>query len=223
MTVMHPACEMIRRSSFVEVRGEVIGVGQNSIEARGPLCSIGDICVIATRSGGEISAEVVSTGERSVRLLPLSSTAGIRPGAAVKLLPERSVLPVGDGFAGRAINAFAEPIDGAGPIADESSREIRRGVPGKLDRVVVPERQHGGLAAVGAGDLGGELDGALLVRAHGEARVAAVDALAVLGEDDLARGVHDPLHADERIHHHLIRSLVGSRSGVASTEPTVTG
>ena len=45
-----------------------------------------------------------------------------------------------------------------------------------LDRVGVAEGQHGGLAAGRRGDLHGELDGALLVRAHREAGVPAVDA-----------------------------------------------
>ena len=77
-----------------------------------------------------------------------------------------------------------------------------------------------------AGDLHGELDRTLLVRAHGEARRPAVDGLAVLGEHDLLGAVGDPLDADQHSHrsrHQRIRSFAGSNSGVASTEPTVTG
>ena len=90
-----------------------------------------------------------------------------------------------------------------------------------LDGVVVSQRHDGRGAPVG-GDADRELDRALLVRARREAGVAPVDALGVLGEDDLARRVDDALDADQWVGH-LMRSLDGSRSGVASTEPTVTG
>ena len=61
-----------------------------------------------------------------------------------------------------------------------------------LDRLGVAEREHRRLATGRAGDLDGELDRALLVRAHGEAGVPAVDGLRVLGEHDLARRVRAP-------------------------------
>ena len=95
--------------------------------------------------------------------------------------------------------------------------------PHLLDGVGVAEGQHGGLSPGRGGRLHGELDGALLVLAHGEAGEAAVDRLPVLGQHDLAGGVGDPLDADQDAGHQRIRSLAGSSSGVASTEPTVTG
>ena len=53
-------------------------------------------------------------------------------------------------------------------------------------------------------------------------RVVDATSEVVLTEDDLARRVDDALDADQWVGH-LMRSLEGSRSGVASTEPTVTG
>ena len=94
-----------------------------------------------------------------------------------------------------------------------------------LDRLGVAEGEHGRRATGRRGDLHGELDGALLVGADGEPDVPAVDGLAVLGEQHLAGGVGHPLDADQDVGHRIsaIRSLAGSNSGVASTEPTVTG
>ena len=85
--------ETIRCASFLQHRGEVTGVGQNSIEARGPLCSIGDHCLIRTAAGSEIAAEVVAVGERGIRMLPLASAAGSRPGALVTVAPDRAAVP----------------------------------------------------------------------------------------------------------------------------------
>jgi flagellum-specific ATP synthase len=143
----HPAVAAIQRANLLSHRGEVIGVGQNSIEARGPLCSIGDHCLIATPSGREVAAEVVAIGERSIRLLPLSSAVGVSLGAVVNLAPDRSAVRIGDAFAGRAIDAFAQPIDGRERISSVGVR-IARAMPNKLDRVVLPERMATGLRAI---------------------------------------------------------------------------
>ena len=102
--------------------------------------------------------------------------------------------------------------------------------PQLLDRLGVAEGDRGGLPAV-AGDPDGELDRALLVRAQGVARPATVHRLSVVGEHDLLGPVGDPLDADQHSRrqschqpcHQRSRSLAGSRSGVASTDPTVTG
>ncbi len=143
---VHPTVESIRQASLLVHRGEVTSVGQTSIEARGPLCSIGDHCLIATPAGAQIAAEVVAIGERSVRLLPLASAAGIRPGAPVTLTPERSAMRIGDGFAGRAVDAFARPIDGKGRILSTNAHAAA--IPPKLDRIVLPERVSTGLRAI---------------------------------------------------------------------------
>jgi flagellum-specific ATP synthase len=147
MMQAHPAVEAIRAASLLAHRGEVASVGQNSIESRGPLCSIGDHCLIATPAGSEVAAEVVAIGERSIRLLPLGPAAGVRPGAMVSLAPERSTVRVGDGFAGRAVDAFGQPIDGGGPVAP-TARRSARDLPKKLDRLVLPERVSTGLRAI---------------------------------------------------------------------------
>jgi len=147
MMPAHSAVETIRCANLLAHRGEVTRIGQNSVEAHGPLCSIGDHCLIATSAGSEVAAEVVAIGERSIRLLPLGSSAGIRPGALVSLAPERSAVRIGDDFAGRAVDAFAQPIDGRGPIRSTSVR-AEPTLPKKLDRVVLPERVATGLRAI---------------------------------------------------------------------------
>jgi flagellum-specific ATP synthase len=146
MMQVHPIVESIREASLIVHRGEVTSVGQSSIEALGPLCSIGDHCLIAVPAGGQVAAEVVAIGERSVRLLPLAPATGIRPGASVTLAPERSAMRIGDGFAGRAVDAFAEPIDGKGRVISTTGRASV--IPPKLDRVVLPERVSTGLRAI---------------------------------------------------------------------------
>ena len=66
------------------------------------------------------------------------------------------------------------------------------------------------------------LDAALLVRADGEAEVLRRDRLRVLGEDDLAAGQGNPLHAYEDAHERT-REFSGSKIGVGPATATVTG
>ncbi len=114
----------------------------------------------------------------------------------------------------------------AGRVGDDVGRgraaQRQRGAQlvGGLGRA---EGQHGRLSPGRGRDLHGQLHGAQLVVADREADVPAVDPLAVRGQQHLARGVRHPLQADEDVGHDLIRSLSGSKSGVASIEPTVTG
>ncbi len=115
---------------------------------------------------------------------------------------------------------------GAGRVGHDVGRggaAHREGGAELLDRLRLPQREHGRGAAGRGGHLDGELDGALLVGAHREPGVPAVDRLAVLGEHDLAGGVDHPLDADEDVGHQRILSLPGSKRPVASADPTVTG
>lgn len=189
----HPTVTTIRQANLLVHHGEVTRVGQNSIEARGPLCSLGDHCLIATPSGAAVAAEVVAIGERSVRLLPLASAAGVRPGARVTLTPHRSALRVGDGFAGRAVDAFARPIDGRGRVCSASVRSVPV-LPKKLDRVIFPERVVTGLRAI---------DG-LVPLAKGQ-RIGIFAASGV-GKTTLIEQMSQSIECD-----HLVICLIGER------------
>ncbi|WP_332819471.1 FliI/YscN family ATPase [Sphingopyxis sp.] len=144
----HPALDMIRHTELVAYTGGISAIGQNGLEALGPLCSVGEFCAVATDGGDTILAQVVSVDDRKIRLLPLGPTDGIRIGAEVVRAIERSRLTGGDAFAGRAVDAFGEPIDGKGPLATVAGGASVAGKPGKLDRTIVAERVSTGIRAV---------------------------------------------------------------------------
>jgi hypothetical protein len=138
-----------------------------------------------------------------------------------------------------AVSLGAVRLDNGGDLLRDVGRaehlrvglyQGRRGRPDRehaaqlLDGLRRPDGEHRRGAGRGGGHLHGQLDGAALVVGDGEPDVAAVDRLGVVGELHLPRGLGDPLHADQDVDHQpLILSFVGSSSGVASTEPTVTG
>jgi flagellum-specific ATP synthase len=101
----------------VQRAGRVLKVAQGRIEATGPVSAIGEICSVSTAtshaySSGFVFAEIVAINEDRVVLSPLDPTAPILPGAEVIARPERTLAPVGDAFAGRAVDAFGEALDG---------------------------------------------------------------------------------------------------------------
>ncbi len=148
MTRHHPALDLLRDAEPAVFTGTISAVGQNGLESLGPLCSVGEFCSVATASGGTILAQVVTVDDRRIRLLPLAPADGIRVGADVVAASERSRLRGGDGFAGRAVDAFGEPIDGKGPLAADRQISAVDGTPGKLDRTIVAERVSTGIRAV---------------------------------------------------------------------------
>ncbi|MFZ2031070.1 MAG: FliI/YscN family ATPase [Vitreimonas sp.] len=96
--------------------GFVRRVSPGRVEASGPIASIGDICDIETRDRAEegrtILAEVVAVHEDRIVLVPLDQSAAILPDARVTARASKALAPVGDAFAGRAVDALGQPIDG---------------------------------------------------------------------------------------------------------------
>lgn len=190
----HPAMEGLRQASLVELAGHVLGVGQSGIEASGPLCSVGDFCRVKTTAHDELLAEVVAIEADRIRLLPLSRPHSVRIGAQVRLSPDLSNFKAGDGFRGRAVDAFGRPIDGAGPVLGASSVSLQRTLPGKLDRVIVPQRVATGIRAI---------DG-LLPLAKGQ-RIGIFSASGV-GKTSLVEQISRSIDCD-----HCVLCLIGER------------
>lgn len=190
----HPALIRIRSANFVTYRGSVIAVGQNSVEAAGPMCSVGDICSIECDSGDPVMGQVVSVKSDRIRLLPFSPLGNVRLGAKISRLRNRSTMWVGDGFAGRAIDGFGQPIDGRGPIANVDAIEGGQIRPEKLDRTIIAKRVPTGIRAV---------DGLIPV-AQGQ-RIGIFAASGV-GKTTLIEQMSGSVEAD-----HCVMCLIGER------------
>lgn len=147
MRAGHPALAALADAVFVDYRGTISSVGQNRVEARGPMCAIGDFCEIEVEDEPPALAQVVAVDETVVKLMPLGPTDRIRVGAPLRRAPTLSGFARGDAFAGRAIDAFGAPIDGRGPLAGELTRGASER-PAKLDRTIVAERVETGIRAI---------------------------------------------------------------------------
>lgn len=105
--------------------------------------SVGDHIRIDARNKREVICEVIGFKDGRALVMPFGSLDGIGLGCQAELISsEPSIFP-DHGWLGRVIDAFGEPLDGAGPItsgdkayqvhASPPSAHARRRVGGKVD------------------------------------------------------------------------------------------
>ncbi len=83
-----------------------------------------------TNNGQRLVLEVAQhLGENAVRTIAMDTTEGLVRGAEVTDLGTAIRVPVGEATLGRIMNVIGEPIDEAGPISGESTREIHQDAP----------------------------------------------------------------------------------------------
>lgn len=147
--IASPIIDRIARAEFVSFEGRVTAIGSGFVEGDGPLAKLGDYCAIGGSEGSPpVLAEIVAVERQNVRLMPLSDAAAIELGTAIVRMPHASELPVGEGFAGRATDALARPIDQGSAINPD--RHIPKGgrpLPA-LDRGSRRERLVTGIRAI---------------------------------------------------------------------------
>lgn len=145
----HPFIQRLKQAELTRRFGAVTRMGAEWIEADGPIASIGDYCEVE-RGGGErpLVAEVVAVQPQAIRLAPFSPIRELTLGAKVTRSRDAERIPVGDGFAGRAVDALARPIDN-GPALVADRLEPRTGqVPPPLQRIAPEERIATGVRAI---------------------------------------------------------------------------
>jgi len=108
----------IDRLPDFQVFGQVAGVVGMMVEVEGVegSFSIGDHCHIVARAGKIIQCEVVGFRDDRALLMPFGPLVGVGLGCKVEVGSREAVIYPHEGWLGRVVNAFGEPIDGKGPI-----------------------------------------------------------------------------------------------------------
>jgi flagellum-specific ATP synthase len=123
--------------------GRVIGVGQGAVQVAGlPGAALGD----RVRFGAALGGEVVSLGPEAIGVLPEGSVEGLRIGAAVHHLGGTTIAP-GDGWIGRVIDPFGQPLDGRPLLRGAETRGLRADPPPAARRRRLGGRLETGTAA----------------------------------------------------------------------------
>src|SRR3982751_1976722 len=98
--------------------------------------------------GHEVVGLVLNLEEDNVGVALLGHYEAVREGDTVKRTGKIAQVPVGEGLAGRVVDALGIPIDGKGPIASKESRKIEVKAPGIIARKSVHEPMQTGIKAI---------------------------------------------------------------------------
>lgn len=111
-----------------ETYGEVSLVRGLMLEIEGTHSniSIGERCMITAAKGKKVMAEVVGFRGSTAIAMTYGEMTGIKPGAKVRLLRTPAEIFPSQGWLGRTIDAFGQPLDGFGPLTQgEEAYEVR--------------------------------------------------------------------------------------------------
>jgi F-type H+-transporting ATPase subunit alpha len=84
----------------------------------------------------------------NVGIIIMGEYTGIEEGDMVRGTGRIVSVPVGDGMIGRVVNALGEPVDGKGPIASDTYRQIERIAPNVVIRKSVDTPVQTGIKAI---------------------------------------------------------------------------
>lgn len=120
--------------------GRVTQVVGLTIESRGPVANVGDLCSIKPKNGDPIFAEVVGFRDQSLLLMPLADLTGIGPGSYVTSLNRPLNVGVSDNLLGRILDGLGNPMDDKGALIADEYRPVLGNAVQPLDRMRI--KQH---------------------------------------------------------------------------------
>jgi len=125
------------------------------IEAVGLHASLGQLCWLR-RHNGEVPCEVVGFDKRRTFLMPLAPTDGVETGALLRVSssnPSLNLLSEPERLLGRVVNGLGEPIDGLGPVRQDSSHtpvlHLSRSI-NPMQRTPISEQLDTGVGCINA-------------------------------------------------------------------------
>jgi len=125
--------------------GRVVEANGQTVEAEGPLCSVGECCEIVDGDGERHRAEVIGFRGRHVLAMPLKATQGIRYGNAVLAMGVQPAIGVGTEMEGRIVDALGSPLDGLSAPRVVEMWPLDGTVPHPMERESIREPLQTGL------------------------------------------------------------------------------
>lgn len=130
------------------VEGRLTRMVGLTLEAEGCRASIGSMCLVESRNGKRISAEVVGFAGSRIFLMPTGDTHGLEPGCRVIPLGTNSLARVGHGLLGRVLNGSGEALDQKG-LLQTDARVLLSGTPlNPLSRAPIRDPLDVGVKAI---------------------------------------------------------------------------
>jgi flagellum-specific ATP synthase len=115
------------------VEGRVKDAVGQLLQIEGIEAPVGSELEVVGVSGG-VRLEVLGFRGGVLVAAPLAGTAGIAPGARVRLAMRAAAIPVGDALLGRVIDAFGRPLDGLPPPTCDATAPVHAAPPAAFER-----------------------------------------------------------------------------------------
>ncbi len=114
-------------------------------------CGYNEMIEIATAKAGQwATAFALNLEEDQIGAVILGDDAEIFAGARAKLTGRILEVPVGTNLVGRVVDPLGRPLDGKGPLDNQTTRPIEQIAPGVMQRQAVSESLATGIKAIDA-------------------------------------------------------------------------
>lgn len=141
--------QAVKQVDTIRTNGKVSQVIGLIIESNGPGATLGELCYVYPRGGGnKIQAEVVGFKDNKVLLMPLGDLEGVGPGSEVISTGTSLRVAVGPHLLGRVLDGLGNPIDGQGVVENVLDYPAQANPPNPLTRKRIEEPISLGVKAI---------------------------------------------------------------------------
>jgi flagellum-specific ATP synthase len=133
----------------VEAFGKLVRAAGGRLEVSGLKAGIGARCSIDREGNNPLNAEVIGFEGERLLLACEDATAGVVPGASVRIETVSDQVPVGDALLGRIIDGAGRPLDGK-PLVLDDGYPLRGKALNPMDRSPISEPLDTGVRALNA-------------------------------------------------------------------------
>src|SRR6266480_1327447 len=100
--------------------------------------------------GNGVTGLALNLEETEVGAIILGDYTGVKEGQEVRTTGRLLQVPVGKGLLGRVVNVLGQPVDGKGPIKNETAYPVEKIAPGIIRRKSVSQPVQTGIMAIDA-------------------------------------------------------------------------
>lgn len=136
--------EAIQLSAY----GTLVRLSGLTLEAEGCFAPVGSNCLVKSKGGRMIEAEVVGFGDNKLYLMSTEQAFGLSPGDMVIPLGSTASVPVGDEYLGRVIDGVGKPLDGHSLLTSDTSYPLISKPRNPLEREPIREVLDVGIRAI---------------------------------------------------------------------------
>lgn len=149
--VLRAAAQQAADVNPVRRAGRVTRAVGLAVESVGPRVAVGEECRLESSEGHLLSiAEVVGFEGARIYSMPVDPVRGLRHGDRLVATGRQPRVPVGDALLGRVLDAEGLPIDGKGPLPQDTLRPVYAEPIAALSRPRISEPMPTGIRALDA-------------------------------------------------------------------------